>query len=77
MAIITFDKLTKEEQKISNDFFNLCDKLLPNGDEHSQDKFDQFFCLFVELCHNRIQKTITEDNFNFNPNQLEIEFKED
>lgn len=75
MAIITFDKLTKEEQKISNEFFTLCNKLILEGDKQSQDKFDQFFCLFVELCHNRIKQQKIEDNFN--PNQLEIKFKED
>ncbi len=64
MAII-FKKLTHEEQNISNDFFELCERVYPD-DEVSQEKFNKFFGLFIELCHQR----------DFNPEQLKLEFEE-
>lgn len=71
MAIIIFNKLTSEEQKISNEFFDICNKFFPDKNSEAQDKFDRFFSLFVELCHAR---EIDVDYIN--PNQLEMNFDE-
>lgn len=65
MLKITFQKLTNEEQQIAHEFFQLLETELSNA-EPTQEIYQKFFALFVELCHQR----------DFNPNQLKLQFEE-
>ncbi|GIJ92788.1 hypothetical protein CAPN002_00060 [Capnocytophaga stomatis] len=61
----SFKKLTNEERQISNDFFELVEKYFPE-EECMQEKYNNFFALFLELCLARQE----------NPNQTKLELME-